>query len=363
MLQREEVFGCPLDFLLSGGEKSLADLKDRGAHLPGRCGYAVELRSGSSQFGRKRETDVLLDHLDFLEFAVSFLLKSGNDAGDQMLRRGRAGCDPDVGDSVEPLRLNVAPVVDKISLYAIVLADFNEPLGIRAVGRADDEDHLAKFRYAFDGHLAIFGGVADVLRFGSANHRESFFKTRHDVFGFIEAERRLRQICYVRGVWNVQRIHVFDRLHQHHLRGRFAERADDFVMVLVADQDDRVAFARELDGFEMHLRDQRTGRVDDGEAPFLALLANFRGNAVRAEDGAGAGRDFLKLFHKYRAEVAKLVDDVFVVDNFLADVNRRPVEVQSDFDHVDGAHHAGTESAGLEKVDLLVSGCVGADGL
>ena len=84
---------------------------------------------------------------------------------------------------------------------------------------------------------------------------------------------------------------------------------------------------------------------------------------MRAENGAGAGRHFLEFLDENRAQFAKFVDHVLVVDDFLANVDRRAIEVERDLDHVDGAHDAGAESAGLEKVNLLVSDCIRGDRL
>ena len=88
---------------------------------------------------------------------------------------------------------------------------------------------------------------------------------------------------------------------------------------------------------------------------FLALSANFRRNAVRAENGARAGRHFFEFLDENGAQLAQFIDHVLVMDDFLAHIDRRAVEVQSDFDHIDGAHHAGAKTAGLEEVNLLFS--------
>ncbi len=125
-------------------------------------------------------------------------------------------------------------------------------------------------------------------------------------------------------------------------------------MILVADQDDGVAFARELDGFQMDLGDQRAGGVDDGEAALFALTPDFGRNAVGAENGAPAIGHFAQFFDKNGAQFAQFVHHMFVVDDFFADVNGAAVEIQGDLDHVDGAHHARAKSARLQKVNLLV---------
>jgi hypothetical protein len=45
---------------------------------------------------------------------------------------------------------------------------------------------------------------------------------------------------------------------------------------------------------------------------------------------------------------------VLVVDNFLADIDRRAVEVESNFDHIDGPDDTGAEAPRLQQKDLLL---------
>ena len=90
-----------------------------------------------------------------------------------------------------------------------------------------------------------------------------------------------------------------------------------------------------------------------GRLALFALAADFRGNAVSAENGAPAVGHFGQFFHENRAQLAQLVHHVLVVDDFLADIDRRTIEIQRDLDHIDRAHDAGAESARLEQIDLL----------
>ncbi len=101
-------------------------------------------------------------------------------------------------------------------------------------------------------HLPVLGCIADVLRFRAANHRESLLQTRHNIFGFIEAKRCLGEVGDVRRIVDCQCVHIRDRFDKNHLRWRLPQCADHFVVVLVSDQHDGIAFARELDCLEMH---------------------------------------------------------------------------------------------------------------
>ena len=104
---------------------------------------------------------------------------------------------------------------------------------------------------------------------------------------------------------------------------RLAERADRLVVVVVADEDDRVALLGVVDGLEVHLGDERAGRVDRLEAASAAAIARTCGrDAVRREDERGVVRDLVDFLDEAGALVAQLVDDVAVVDDLLADVDR-----------------------------------------
>ena len=54
-----------------------------------------------------------------------------------------------------------------------------------------------------------------------------------------------------------------------------------------------------------------------------------------------------------RAASLEVADDVRVVDDLLANVNRRPVEVEELLDGVDGSFHAGAIATGRREKDSL----------
>ncbi len=130
-------------------------------------------------------------------------------------------------------------------------------------------------------------------------------------------------------------------------------------MVLVADQHDAEAVAGEPHGFQVHLGDQRTGGVDDIQSALLRLPADRRRHAVGAENGPRPSGHFVQLLDEDRAGFAQFVHHVFVMNDFLADVDRRPVEIERDLDHVDGPDHAGAKTARFEQKYLLVGPGVG----
>ena len=119
-------------------------------------------------------------------------------------------------------------------------------------------------------------------------------------------------------------------------------------MVAVADEDERIAFARKLDGFDVDLGDQRAGGINHPQLAQLAGVAHFRRNPMRAVDDALAGRNLLDAVHKDGALGAQLVHHITVVDDLFAHVNRRTEGLQGDAHDVNGANHAGAEAPRLQ---------------
>src|SRR5689334_24940036 len=101
-------------------------------------------------------------------------------------------------------------------------------------------------------------------------------------------------------------------------------------MVLVADENDCVVLACKLNCFEVNLCNEGTRRVDHVKVPVLGLLPDCRRNAVCAENHPSALRYFVKFFDEDSAGCPEFFDDVPVVDNFFADIDRSTEQVQCD---------------------------------
>ena len=67
------------------------------------------------------------------------------------------------------------------------------------------------------------------------------------------------------------------------------------------------------------------------------VLVHRRGDAVGGEDDHLALRHLGLLLDEDRAPLGELLDDVLVVDDLLADVDGRAVEVERALDRLDGA--------------------------
>src|SRR5580698_9849395 len=109
----------------------------------------------------------------------------------------------------------------------------------------------------------------------------------------------------------------------------------------------------------MHFGDQRTGGVDYVQLAFLGLLADGRRDSMRAEDGASADGHFVELFDEYRPGIAQFIHDVFVVNDLLAHVDRRAIQIEGNFHHVDSPHYARAEASRLKQEYLLTGPVAG----
>ena len=76
------------------------------------------------------------------------------------------------------------------------------------------------------------------------------------------------------------------------------------------------------------------------------LAHRFR-HAVGGKHQGVAGRDVVQVFDKDGALGAQVVDDVGVVDDFVAHVDGRAELLQGPLDDLDGAVHAGAKAARL----------------
>src|ERR1700678_2303482 len=124
-------------------------------------------------------------------------------------------------------------------------------------------------------------------------------------------------------------------------------------MILVPYQYDARAIAGESHGLQVHFSNQRASGVDYMQLAFLGLLADGRRDSMRAEDGAAADGHFIELFDEDRSGIAQFIDDVFVVDDFLAHVDRRTIEIEGNFHHVDRPHYARAKASRLKQEYLL----------
>src|SRR5205085_3881789 len=74
--------------------------------------------------------------------------------------------------------------------------------------------------------------------------------------------------------------------------------------------------------------------------------------AMRGKYRHGVRRHFGKLLDKHRALLPEALDDVLVVHDLVAHIDRRAVLLERALDDLDGAHDAGAEATRLGENDL-----------
>lgn len=77
---------------------------------------------------------------------------------------------------------------------------------------------------------------------------------------------------------------------------------------------------------------------------------------MRREHHDGAGGRLVQFVDEHGALAAQILDHVAVVDDLVAHVDRRAMQLERALDDVDGAIHAGTEATRLRQQDLGIGG-------
>ena len=134
----------------------------------------------------------------------------------------------------------------------------------------------------------------------------------------------------------------------------FAHRANDFIVIRVANQHDGVALALEANGLQMHFRHEWTGGVDDVQIALNRFCAHRWRHAMSGENDPRLTGHLCQFIHKNRPRRAQLVHNVFVMYDFLADVDWRTIQVQRNFDNINRADHACAKATWRKKNDFLI---------
>ena len=82
------------------------------------------------------------------------------------------------------------------------------------------------------------------------------------------------------------------------------------------------------------------------------FLLDALGDAMGAEDGDRMRGNLGEVLDEMRALGLQALDDVLVVHDLMAHIDRRTVFLQGALDDLDGTHHAGAKTARLSEYDL-----------
>ena len=128
--------------------------------------------------------------------------------------------------------------------------------------------------------------------------------------------------------------------------GKLAHGADHLGVAGMADQHDLAAPAEMDLGLAMDLGDQRAGGVEMEQVPQARRLRHRLGDAMGGEHHRLVGvRNLVQLLDEDGALGLQPVDDVAVVHDLVAHIDRRAELLQRQLDDLDRAVHAGAEAA------------------
>src|SRR5262249_30516731 len=247
----------------------------------------------------------------------------------------------------KPVWIELAAVGDEIARPPLLAADLAQPVRVRAVLRADHQNHvdlLAQLAYR---GLTILRRVADVAGFRTYKVAELALQGGDDTLRVVHAQCGLRHVGDRRVGGEVERLDVGFALHQDDWARDLAHRALDLGMAGMSDQDELAALPDVALALVVHLGHQRTGRVEHRQIARGGLLLDALGEAVGAEDGHRVGGNFGQILDEPRTLRLEVLHDMLVMDDLVADIDRRPVLLERTFDDLDRANDAGTESTRL----------------
>ena len=140
---------------------------------------------------------------------------------------------------------------------------------------------------------------------------------------------------------------VVERLDQRHRAvGHLAERADHLGVAGVADEQDVPAVGDQPLGLAVDLGYQGAGRVDEGQTARWAAAAGTDLGTPCAENTTGRSSGTSSSSSTNTApESAQPVDDEAIVDDLVADIDRRAVPLERQLDDLDRAVDAGAKPA------------------
>ena len=253
---------------------------------------------------------------------------------------------PTVSTPSSQRRVDLGLVVDQIRRRRRGARDLDEPVRVGRVARADHEQQVDLSRA---GPSPPTGGSTSRSRCplsSARGSREAPPDRVDDLGGVVDRQRRLRDVGD-RSRRSAGRAPPRPRpTHEDRASGRLAHRPDDLLVAVVADQHDRVPVGGVAARLDVHLRDERAGRVDRVQASRAAAFARTDGATPCAEKTtvapSGTSRSSSTKIAPRRLEVAH---DVGVVDDLLAHVDGWAVQLERPLDGLDGALDPGAEPA------------------
>lgn len=101
--------------------------------------------------------------------------------------------------------------------------------------------------------------------------------------------------------------------------------------------------------FQVDFGHQRTGGINDAQAPRRGFSADGGGNAVGRENQRRTFGNVSEIICKHCAALTEALDNMFIVDNLMPHIDWRPENLQAFFHNINGPVHPGTKPARTGK--------------
>ena len=171
----------------------------------------------------------------------------------------------------------------------------------------------------------------------------------------VDAEGRLRHIGERDVVGDVELGDILLALDEIDGSGDLAAGALDLRVAVMADKDEGSPLGDVAFALAVHFGNQRARGIENREVALDCFAFDGLGHAMRTENRARTGWNFGKVLDELRPHFLQALDDIAIVDDFVAHIDGRAVFGQSALDDLDGADHAGAKSARLSQDDLHIS--------
>ena len=122
----------------------------------------------------------------------------------------------------------------------------------------------------------------------------------------------------------------------------------------MADENALTTIAAVLGHFDVHLGDQRAGRVEHLQATASGFLAHGLGHAVGAEDDDDVVRHLVQLFNEDGPTIAQVFYHELVMHHFVTHIDRRAEDFQRTVDDFDRPVDPAQKPRGLASLICML---------
>ena len=194
--------------------------------------------------------------------------------------------------------------------------------------------------------MAVGGGVADIFLARPGNIGKARLQRGDHAFGFIDRQSRLGAIGKIALVGDDEGIDAVGILKQDDgARRQLPHRTVDLGVAAMADEYDLPALGIMPLSLAMHLADQRAGGVERVQSAPLRVVGHGLGHAVGGEDHGRAFGHLVQLIDEQGALGLELFDHEAIMDDLVADIDRRTRNLERPLDNLDSAIDPGAKAA------------------